>query len=41
MWFYVLSKIFNYLKNDQTVLEADALAELSRKINGYYKHKGF
>ena len=41
-FFAFTSKIFNYLKNDQTILEADALAELSKEnLLGYYKHKGF
>jgi glucose-1-phosphate cytidylyltransferase len=41
-YFVINKKIFNYLENDKTILEADALAALSKdKELGYYKHYGF
>ena len=41
--FFVFSKgIFNYLKNDQTILESHALSALARdKQLSYYKHNDF
>ena len=39
MVFFVLKKIFNYLKNDKTVLEDEPLSKLAKHNNLYaYKH---
>lgn len=41
-YFVFNNKIFNYLKNDQTILERDPLSKLAKNNNLYcYKHDGF
>ena len=41
-YFVMNKKIFDYLENDQSVLEADALVALSKdKELAYFKHSGF
>lgn len=41
-YFVFNNKIFDYLKNDQTILERDPLSKLAKNNNLYcYKHDGF